>query len=201
MEFVIMGSNNKVLVFDVVFGCDFSEDLVYQVVVVYCNVGCVGIKVQKICFEVVGIIKKLKKQKGGGVCYGVLMVLIFVGGGVIFVVKLCSFEQKVNCKQYCVVMCVILFELNCQGCLMIVEFFDVEVINIKLLIVKLVGLEVGKCLLIVIEEVFEYLYLLVCNIFYVEVCDVQGLDLVLLVGVDMVVIIVDVVKKVEEWLV
>ncbi len=47
MELVITGSNNKVSVSDAVFGRDFSEDLVHQVVVAYRNAGRAGTKAQK----------------------------------------------------------------------------------------------------------------------------------------------------------
>ena len=46
MELVITGSNNKVSVSDAVFGRDFSEDLVHQVVVAYRNAGRAGTKAQ-----------------------------------------------------------------------------------------------------------------------------------------------------------
>jgi len=195
MELVITGSNNKVSVSDAVFGRDFSEDLVHQVVVAYRNAGRAGTR-----SEVAGTTKKSKKQKGGGARHGALTAPIFVGGGVTFAAKPRSFEQKVNRKQYRAAMCAILSELNRQGRLTIVESFDVEATNTKSLIAKLAGLEVGKRPLIVTEDASEHLYLSARNIPYVEVRDVQGLDPVSLVGADTVVITADAVKKVEEWL-
>ena len=200
MELVITGSNNKVSVSDAVFGRDFSEDLVHQVVVAYRNAGRAGTKAQKTRSEVAGTTKKSKKQKGGGARHGALTAPIFVGGGVTFAAKPRSFEQKVNRKQYRAAMCAILSELNRQGRLTIVEAFDVEATNTKSLIAKLAGLEVGKRPLIVTEDASEHLYLSARNIPYVEVRDVQGLDPVSLVGADTVVITADAVKKVEEWL-
>lgn len=45
MELVITGSNNKVSVSEAVFGRDFSEDLVHQVVVAYyCSTARAGTK-------------------------------------------------------------------------------------------------------------------------------------------------------------
>jgi len=200
MELVITGSNNKVSVSDAVFGRDFSEDLVHQVVVAYRNAGRAGTKAQKTRSEVAGTTKKSKKQKGGGARHGALTAPIFIGGGVTFAAKPRSFEQKVNRKQYRAAMCAILSELNRQGRLTIVESFDVEATNTKALIAKLAGLEVGKRPLIVTEDASEHLYLSARNIPYVEVRDVQGLDPVSLVGADTVVITADAVKKVEEWL-
>lgn len=188
-------------VLDEVFGGEYKQVLVYQVVVVYQVGGCVGIKVQFLCGEMFGIIKKFKKQKGGGVCYGDYCVLIFVGGGVMFVVKLCSFEQKVNCKLYCVVICLILVEFNCVDCLKVVEGFGIDSLKIFVMVVKFVEFQVFGCVLLVFEDVIELLFLVVCNILYVYVVDVLVLNLVSLVGFDYVVMIVDVVKKIEEWLV
>lgn len=82
MELVITGSNNKVSVSDAVFGREFSEDLVHQVVVAYRNAGRAGTKAQKTRSEVAGTTKKSKKQKGGGARHGALTAPIFVGGGV-----------------------------------------------------------------------------------------------------------------------
>ena len=200
MELVITGSNNKVSVSEAVFGRDFSEDLVHQVVVAYRNAARAGTKAQKTRSEVAGTTKKSKKQKGGGARHGALTAPIFVGGGVTFVAKPRSFEQKVNRKQYRAAMCAILSELNRQGRLTIVESFDVEATSTKGLIGKLAGLEVGKRPLIVTEEASEHLYLSARNLPYVQVRDVQGLDPVALVGADTVVITADAVKKVEEWL-
>ena len=200
MELVITGSNNKVSVSDAVFGRDFSEDLVHQVVVAYRNAGRAGTKAQKTRSEVNGTTKKSKKQKGGGARHGALTAPIFVGGGVTFAAKPRSFEQKVNRKMYRAAICAILSELNRQGRLMVVDAFDVDASKTKGLVEKLKGLEVGKRPLIVTEEASEHLYLSARNLPYVEVRDVQGLDPVSLVGADTVVITAAAGKKVEEWL-
>lgn len=134
--------------------------------------GCQGSKVQKICFEVFGGGKKLWCQKGiGCVCVGIICSFIWCGGGIIFVVKLCSYEQKLNKKMYCVVLCFIFVEFVCLDCLVVVVDFVVDVLKIKGLVVKLdiLGL---KDVLIVIDGVDENLYFVVCNLVYVDVCDV-----------------------------
>ena len=78
-------TNGKTLsVSDAVFGREFSEDLVHQVVVAYRNAGRAGTKAQKTRSEVNGTTKKSKKQKGGGARHGALTAPIFVGGGVTF---------------------------------------------------------------------------------------------------------------------
>ena len=194
-------TNGKTLsVSDAVFGREFSEDLVHQVVVAYRNAGRAGTKAQKTRSEVNGTTKKSKKQKGGGARHGALTAPIFVGGGVTFAAKPRSFAQKVNRKQYRAAMAAILSELNRQGRLKVVESFDVETVKTKGLIEKLAGFDLGKRPLIVTEDASENLFLSARNLPYVQVRDVQGLDPVALVGADSVLITADAVKKVEEWL-
>ena len=193
-------NGGKVSVSDAVFGREFSEDLVHQVVVAYRNAGRAGTKAQKTRSEVAGTTKKSKKQKGGGARHGALTAPIFVGGGVTFAAKPRSFAQKVNRKMYRAAMAAILSELNRQGRITIVDSFDVDAAKTSGLVTKLKGLDLGKRPLIVTEEASENLFLSARNLPYVEVRDVQGLDPVSLVGSDSVVITADAVKKIEEWL-
>jgi large subunit ribosomal protein L4 len=195
MELAITGSANKLSVSDEVFGREFSEDLVHQVVVAYRNAGRAGTKAQKTRSEVNGTTKKSKKQKGGGARHGALTAPIFVGGGVTFAAKPRSFEQKVNRKMYRAAMKTILSELNRQGRLMVVDAFEVDSAKTTGLIAKLKELSVGRRPLIVTEDASEHLYLSARNLPYVE-----GLDPASLVGADTVVITADAVKKIEEWL-
>lgn len=200
MELAINNSKKTLSVSDAIFGREFSEDLVHQVVVAYRNAGRAGTKAQKTRSEVAGTTKKSKKQKGGGARHGALTAPIFVGGGVTFAAKPRSFEQKVNRKMYRAAIAAILSELNRQGRITVVENFDVDAAKTKGLVGKLKELEVGNRPLIVTEDATENLYLSARNLPYVEVRDVQGLDPVALVGADTVVVTADAVKKIEEWL-
>ena len=200
MELAITGSASKLSVSDEVFGREFSEDLVHQVVVAYRNAGRAGTKAQKTRSEVNGTTKKWKKQKGGGARHGALTAPIFVGGGVTFAAKPRSFAQKVNRKMYRAAISSILSELNRQNRLKVVEAFDVDATKTSALVEKLKGLDLGKRPLIVTEDASEHLYLSARNLPYVEVRDVQGLDPAALVGADSVLITADAIKKIEEWL-
>ncbi len=200
MELAINKSDKTLSVSDAIFGRDFSEDLVHQVVVAYRNAGRSGTKAQKTRSEVSGTTKKSKKQKGGGARHGALTAPIFVGGGVTFAAKPRSFAQKVNRKMYRAAISSILSELNRQGRITVVESFDVDSVKTSGLVTKLKELEVGRRPLIVTEEATENLYLSARNLPYVEVRDVQGLDPVALVGADSVVVTADAIKKIEEWL-
>ena len=200
MELAINNTSKTVSVSEAVFGREFSEDLVHQVVVAYRNAGRSGTKAQKTRAEVNGTTKKSKKQKGGGARHGALTAPIFVGGGRAFAAKPRSFAQKVNRKMYRAAMAAILSELNRQGRITIVESFDVDAAKTKGLVAKLAELNAGQRPLIVTEEATDNLYLSARNLRYVQVRDVQGLDPVALVGADTVVITSDAVKKIEEWL-
>jgi len=200
MELAINNSDKKLSVSDAIFGREFSQDLVHQVVVAYRNAGRAGTKAQKTRSEVNGTTKKSKKQKGGGARHGALTAPIFVGGGVTFAAKPRSFAQKVNRKMYRAAISAILSELNRQGRIMVVDGLDLDAPKTSGMVAMLKDLKVGQRPLLVTEEATENLYLSARNLRYVEVRDVQGLDPVALVGADTVVITSDAVKKIEEWL-
>src|SRR5688500_20094257 len=120
MELAINNSANKLSVSDAVFGREFSEDLVHQVVVAYRNAGRAGTKAQKTRSEVRGTTKKSKKQKGGGARHGDYRAPIFVGGGVTFAAKPRDFSQKVNRKMFRGAIASILSELVRQDRLRVV---------------------------------------------------------------------------------
>jgi large subunit ribosomal protein L4 len=199
MELAVMGSDKALSVSDAVFGREFREDLVHQVVVAYRNAGRAGTKAQKTRSEVTGTTKKFKKQKGGGARHGDYRAPIFVGGGVAFAAKPRSFAQKINRKMYRGAMMSILSELQRNDRLKIVEAFDIDAPKTRDLVAKLAQFE-GKRPLIITEAGSEHLYLASRNIPYVEVRDVQGMDPVSLVAADYVVVTVDAIKKIEEWL-
>ena len=199
MELAVVGSAKPLSVSDAVFGREFREDLVHQVVVAYRNAARAGTKAQKTRSEVTGTTKKFKKQKGGGARHGDYRAPIFVGGGVAFAAKPRSFEQKINRKMYRGALQSILSELNRLGRIKVVESFDLDAPKTKDLVAKLAQFE-GRRPLIVTESGSESLYLAARNIPYVEVRDVQGMDPVSLVAADYVVVTVDAVKKIEEWL-
>lgn len=199
MELAVIGSGKALSVSDAVFGREFSEDLVHQVVVAFRNAGRSGTKAQLTRSEVSGTTKKFKKQKGGGARHGDYRAPIFIGGGVTFAAKPRSFAQKVNRKMYRAAICAIISELNRQGRLKVVDAFDVAEPKTKALLAKLGEMGVERPL-IVTEDASESLYLAARNLPYVEVRDVQGLDPVALVGAENVIMTAEAVKKVEEWL-
>ena len=199
MELAVIGSGKALSVSDAVFGREFSEDLVHQVVVAFRNAGRAGTKAQLTRSEVSGTTKKFKKQKGGGARHGDYRAPIFIGGGVTFAAKPRSFAQKVNRKMYRAAICAIISELNRQGRLKVVDSFDLAEAKTKALVAKLSEMGVQRPL-IVTENGTDSLYLAARNLPYVQVRDVQGLDPVALVGAENVIMTAEAVKKVEEWL-
>lgn len=199
MELNVIGAK-PLSVSDEVFGGEFKQALVHQVVVAYQAGGRAGTKAQLSRGELSGTTKKFKKQKGGGARHGDYRAPIFVGGGVTFAAKPRSFEQKVNRKAYRVAIRSILAELNRQGRLKVVEGFGIEAPKTKAMVAKLAELQVSGRVLLVSEDATEALYLAARNIPYLHVVDVMALNPVNLVGSDHIVLTVDAVKKIEEWL-
>jgi large subunit ribosomal protein L4 len=200
MELNVHGAK-PVKVSDDVFGKEFREDLVHQVVTAYRNAGRAGTKAQKTRSEVKGTTKKFKKQKGGGARHGDYRAPIFVGGGVTFAAKPRDFSQKVNKKMFRGALASILSELVRQERLQVVSEFDVDAPKTAGLISKLGELKANGITVIVSENVSENLYLAARNNRKVlEVVDVNALNPVALVRADHVVMTVEAVKKIEEWL-
>jgi large subunit ribosomal protein L4 len=199
MELNVIGAK-PLSVSDDVFGGEFKQALIHQVVVAYQAGGRAGTKAQLSRGELSGTTKKFKKQKGGGARHGDYRAPIFVGGGVTFAAKPRSFEQKVNRKAYRVAIRSILSELNRQGRLKVVESFGIDTPKTKSMVAKLAELQVSGRVLLVSEDANEALFLASRNIPYLHVVDVLALNPVSLVGSDHVVMTVEAVKKVEEWL-
>jgi len=199
MELNVVGAK-PVTVSEAVFGKEFRQDLVHQVVVAYRNAGRAGTKAQKTRSEVSGTTKKSKRQKGGGARHGALTAPIFVGGGVTFAAKPRSFAQKVNRKMFRGAMASILSELNRQGRIALVESFTVEQPKTSQFVARLAELDAKGRVVVVSENATETLYLAARNVPYIHVVDAAALDPVSLVGADKVVMTVESLKRIEEWL-
>lgn len=199
MELNVIGAK-PVSVSDAVFGKDFREDLVHQVVVAYRNAGRAGTKRQKSRAEVSGTTKKSKRQKGGGARHGALTAPIFSGGGVTFAARPRSFAQKINRKMFRGAMASILSELARQDRITVVESIGIEQPKTKQMVARLAELAASGRVVIVTESGSEALFLAARNIPYLQIVDVAALDPVSLVGADKVVMTVESLKRVEEWL-
>ena len=199
MELNVIGAKS-LSVSDEVFGGEFKQALIHQVVNAYQAGGRAGTQSQLSRGEMSGTTKKFKKQKGGGARHGDYRAPIFVGGGRTFAAKPRSYEQKVNRKSYRVALRSILSELNRQDRLKVVDSFGVGSPKTSAMVAKLAELKVSGRVLLVSEDASEHVFLAARNIPYIHVLDVMALNPVSLVGSDHVVMTVDAVKKIEEWL-
>jgi large subunit ribosomal protein L4 len=189
----------SVSVSDAVFGVDFKEALIHQVVTAFMNAGRSGTKAQKTRSEVAGTTKKSKRQKGGGARHGALTAPIFIGGGVTFAAKPRSYAQKVNRKMYQGALRSILSELVRQERLVVVNDISISAPKTKELVAKLSELDVAEAL-IVTEAMDENLLLAARNLYKIGTCTVAEVDPVSLIGFDKVIITAGALKMLEEKL-
>src|SRR6476659_8557215 len=188
----------ELAVSEAVFGKEFNEALVHQVVTAYSNAGRSGTKAQLTKAEVRGGGRKPRPQKGGGTSRaGSIRSPIWVGGGRAFAAKPRSFEQKVNKKMYRGAVQSMLSELVRQDRLVVADTFTVNAPKTKLVAEKLRSL---KRVLIVVEAIDEKLFLAARNLPHVEVLTVAHLNPLSLASYDKVLVTAGAVKLIEERL-
>lgn len=160
MELQVSGSEKKLEVNEVVFGCDYNEPLIHQVVTSYLNAGRAGTKAQKTRSEVRGGGIKPWRQKGTGRARaGTIRSPLWRKGGVTFAAKPRSYEQKVNKKMYRGAIRSILSELIRMERLVIVDALTLETPKTKSFIDMLDKLQIKQTVLIITNAVEENLYL------------------------------------------
>lgn len=199
MELAVTGGS-KIKVSDEVFGRDFSESLVHQVVTAYLAGGRSGTKAQKNRSAVSGGGRKPWRQKGtGNARAGTIRSPLWRTGGVTFAAQPRDFTQKVNRKQYRAAIKSILSELVRQERLVVVDKFELSEAKTRLVREKLAELGVENGVLVDVE-LDDNLYLGSRNIPGLQALTVEGLNPVSLVGADKVVMTKAAVNKIEEWL-
>lgn len=204
MELSIQTANGStagaLTVADHVFGRNFSEALVHQVVVAYMAAARAGTKAQKTRAEVRGGGQKPWRQKGTGRARaGTTRSPLWRGGGVTFAAVPRDYSQKVNKKMVRGAMASILSELVRQGRLIVVDGFGVEQPKTKDLLAKLKVLGLDH-VLIVAEEYEDNLCLAARNLPHVDVTRAASVDPVSLVNYEKVLVTVGAVKQLEERL-
>lgn len=193
-------STKSVEVSDVMFGQEFNENLVHQVVTAYMAGGRAGTKGQKSRATVSHTTAKPWRQKGTGRARsGMSSSPIWVGGGRAFAASNRDFSQKVNKKMYRAALRSIMSELVRQERLVVVDKFDMEAPKTKQLVEKLKSLGINNAL-IVTDELADNLYLSARNLAHVDVRMARHVDPVSLVGFEKVLITVPALKQVEEML-
>ena len=185
---------------DAVFGADWNEGLVHQIVTAYLAGGRQGTKAQKTRSEVRGGGAKPWRQKGTGRARaGTIRSPIFTGGGVTFAAKPRDYGQKVNKKMYRAAMRSILSRLAADERLVVVDALEVAETKTRLMKEKLAELGVERALLL-LDEVPESLWLASRNLVGVQVIDVDGVDPVSLLRHPKVVVTTAALHRLEERL-
>ena len=199
MDLNVQGGSS-IQVSDVVFGADYKESLVHQVVVAFMSAARSGTKAQKNRAAVSGGGAKPFRQKGTGRArQGTIRSPIMRSGGVTFAAQPRNYEQKVNRKMYRGALRSILSELVRQDRLIIVDQFSVSAPKTKELIAKLGGVEASDAL--IITESFDENLMLACrNLYRVDARALNELDPVSLIGFEKVIITADALKALEEKL-
>ena len=200
MNINLTGANGSVEVSELIFGKEFNESLVHQVVTAYMAGGRQGSKAQKNRSAVSGGGAKPFRQKGTGRARaGTIRSPLWRSGGVTFAASPRDYSQKVNKKMYRAAMRCIFSELVRQDRLVVVEGFQMQAPKTKQFIAKMKELELSNALLIT-EEVEVNLYLAARNVPHVDVRDVAAIDPVSLIGFDKVVVTSAALNKINEVL-
>ena len=199
MDLNVQGGSN-IQVSDVVFGADYKEALVHQVVVAYMAGARYGTKAQKNRAAVSGGGAKPFRQKGTGRArQGTIRSPIMRSGGVTFAAQPRSYEQKVNRKMYQGALRSILSELVRQDRLVIVDSIGLSAPKTKELLAKLAELNADDALIIT-ESFDENLMLASRNLYRTDARALNEVDPVSLVGFEKVVITSAALKALEEKL-
>jgi large subunit ribosomal protein L4 len=186
---------------DALFGRDYNEALVHQVVVAYQANARSGNRAQKDRGEVSHTTKKPWRQKGTGRARaGMSSSPLWRGGGRIFPNRPDeNFSQKVNRKMYRAGLASILSQLAREDRLAVVEDFSVDSPKTKLLVQKFKGMGLDSVLLIT-DNLDENLYLSSRNLPNVLVIEVNETDPISLVRFKNVLLTKGAVAKMEEML-
>ncbi len=187
---------------DDLFGWEFNEALIHQVVTAYQANGRQGTRAQKGRSEVAKSTRKPWRQKGTGRARaGMASSPLWRGGGKIFPNSPDeNFSHKLNKKMYRAGLCSILSQLVREGRLSVVENLTLDAPKTKQLAQKLKSMGMDN-VLIITGQADDNLFLSARNLPNVLVLEVSHADPVNLVRYSKVLMTRDAVKKMEEVLV
>jgi large subunit ribosomal protein L4 len=186
---------------DTVFGRDYNEALVHQIVVAYQANARQGTRAQKDRATVKHSTKKPFRQKGTGRARaGMTSSPLWRGGGRIFPNSPDeNFTQKVNKKMYRAGMAAIFSQLAREGRLAVVESLKVESPKTKLLAQKFKAMGLDS-VLVIADEVDENLYLASRNLANVLVVEPRYADPLSLVHYKKVLVTKAAIEQLKEML-
>jgi large subunit ribosomal protein L4 len=187
---------------DAIFGRDYNEALIHQVVVAYQANARSGNRKQLGRDDVHHTTKKPWRQKGTGRARaGMSSSPLWRGGGRAFPNSPDeNFSHKVNKKMYRAGLCSILSQLAREGRLNVVDSLVVEAPKTKLLSDKLKAMGCLESVLVITEEFNENLMLAARNLVNVLVVEPRYADPVSLVFYKKVLITKAALAKIEEML-
>lgn len=186
---------------DNIFGREFNEALVHQIVVAYQANARSGNRAQKDRAEVKHSTRKPWRQKGTGRARaGMTSSPLWRGGGKAFPNSPEeNFTQKVNKKMHRAGICSILSQLVREDRLIVVDDFIVDAPKTKLVSEKLKSMGLESVLLIT-DDLTENLYLASRNLPHVAVLEAGQADPLSLIHYKKVVITKPAVTRLEEIL-
>lgn len=186
---------------DEIFGRDYNEALVHQVVTAFMANARSGNSKQKDREEVRHSTKKPFRQKGTGRARaGMTSSPLWRGGGRIFPnTGEENYSQKVNRKMYRAGLATILSQLARDGKLKVVDGLGVEAPKTKILAQKLKGMGYDK-VMIIADNVDDNLWLSSRNLPHVYVVEPRHVDPWSLVKFGNVLMTKQAVKQFEEML-
>ena len=184
---------------DTVFGRDYNEALIHQIVVAYAANARSGNRKQKDREEVHHTTKKPWRQKGTGRARaGMSSSPLWRGGGRIFPNSPDeNFTHKVNKKMYRAGICSILSQLAREERLVVVEGLSIDAPKTKLLSQKLQGMGL-ESVMIITDNLEENLLLASRNLPNVLVVEPKHADPMSLVFYKKVLVTKAALAKIEE---
>ena len=184
---------------ETVFGREYNEDLVHQIVVAFQANARQGTRAQKDRQQVKHSTKKPFKQKGTGRARaGMTSSPLWRGGGRIFPNSPDeNFTHKVNKKMYRAGMCSILSQLAREERLSVVENLSIEAPKTKLLSQKLAGMGLDS-VLVITDTIDENLLLASRNLPHVLVVEPKHADPMSLVFYKKILVTKAALAKIEE---
>lgn len=186
---------------DAIFGREFNEALVHQIVVAYQANARGGNRAQKDRSAVKHSTKKPWRQKGTGRARaGMTSSPLWRGGGRVFPNSPEeNFSQKVNKKMYRAGLRAILSQLAREDRIAVVDSFTVDAPKTKLAVAKLKGMGLDS-VLIITDAVDENVYLATRNLPHVAVVEPRYADPLSLIHYKKVLITKPAIAQLEEML-
>ena len=192
-------SSSKVDVPDTVFGREYNESLIHQVVVAFQANARQGTRAQKDREQVRHSTKKPFKQKGTGRARaGMTSSPLWRGGGRIFPnMPDENFTQKINKKMYRAGMASIFSQLAREGRIAVVESMKVDSPKTKAFAAQLKAMNL-QSVMVIADEVDENLYLASRNLPNVLVVEPRYADPLSLVHYKKILVTKAAVEKLKE---